>query len=468
MKALGFGVAGLGAVSAATPITHDLDSLISKGAEPNKPWWVKSVDDITTEVDWSVMQRFNHGQYNNFSAHLTKEQAQQIKQKANEEKINRLTNSSDPGRRLKDMAIKYGGWAKVFRDVQEDYFGTSTYWTGMRASPTPTQLGVPKWQGTPEENSRLVRQALRLFGAATVGFVELNEKTKKMIYTSVSTAPQKTFVYEDADEPYETQNKRVIPNDCKYAIVYTTRQSLRTSSLGTTYLSDGAAGAAYDNCGINQYRLQEFLRVLGYYCIGMNIWGNSNIVGFGNFAGLGEMGRLQHLLTPEWGAMIRESTVNFTNLPLAPSKPIDFGANRFCHSCTKCADSCPSGALKKDREPSWEITPEYTDTIQPHLFNNPGKKTWYFDHFKCNTYWKETDTYCGICQSVCVFSKEAKATIHELVKPIVANTSIFNGFFYNMDEAYGYGIREETEGDSWWDYTKIPVHGIYYGEDPYI
>jgi reductive dehalogenase len=152
-----------------------------------------------------------------------------------------------------------------------------------------------------------------------------------------------------------------------------------------------------------------------------------------------------------------------TDLPLAPTKPIDFGGYRFCHSCRKCAESCPSNALKTDDEPSWDVTPA-TGDVKPELFNNPGIKTWYFDHFKCNKYWKETDTYCGICQGICVFSKEGDASIHDVVKAMISSTSMFNGFFYNMDEFFGYGVAPEERATDWWD-TCLPVNGIDYSDD---
>ena len=41
---------------------------------------------------------------------------------------------------------------------------------------------VESAEGTPEENSRMLRVAGRIMGAADVGFVKLNEKSKKLLY----------------------------------------------------------------------------------------------------------------------------------------------------------------------------------------------------------------------------------------------------------------------------------------------
>lgn len=48
---------------------------------------------------------------------------------------------------------------------------------------TPESLGVDRWEGTPTENANMIRAALRHMGAATVGFVELDENTEKLIYS---------------------------------------------------------------------------------------------------------------------------------------------------------------------------------------------------------------------------------------------------------------------------------------------
>ena len=56
-------------------------------------------------------------------------------------------------------------------------------------------------------------------------------------------------------------------------------------------------------------------------------------------------------------------------MPLAHDKPIDFGLQRFCESCQKCARECPSGAI----------------TAGPKLMFN-GYETWKSDSQKCSTY----------------------------------------------------------------------------------
>jgi len=68
-------------------------------------------------------------------------------------------------------------------------------------------------------------------------------------------------------------------------------------------------------------------------------------------AGLGELSRLNKLVTPEFGPAVRLCKV-FTDMPMAYDKPIDFGLVEFCKGCKKCAEACPSRALSFDDEPS--------------------------------------------------------------------------------------------------------------------
>jgi hypothetical protein len=51
-------------------------------------------------------------------------------------------------------------------------------------------------------------------------------------------------------------------------------------------------------------------------------------------AGIGELSRLNKLVTPEFGPAVRLCKV-FTDLPMACDTPIDFGLE-FCKKCKKC------------------------------------------------------------------------------------------------------------------------------------
>ena len=155
-------------------------------------------------------------------------------------------------------------------------------------------------------------------------------------------------------------------------------------------------------------------------------------------AGIGELSRLNKLVTPEFGPAVRLCKV-FTDLPMAYDKPVDFGLVEFCRKCKKCAESCPSGALSFDDEPSFK-------TRGP--WNNPGHKAWFEDSYKCYQYWQKSGSACGVCFASCPYTKGDQAWIHEGVKATVSVAPPTDGVFRIMDNAFGYGKQHAPE--QWW------------------
>jgi reductive dehalogenase len=138
-----------------------------------------------------------------------------------------------------------------------------------------------------------------------------------------------------------------------------------------------------------------------------------------------------------------------TDLPVAVDKPIDAGIMEFCKRCKKCAEACPSESLSFDDEPSWEVKGGW---------NNPGHKAYFENSVSCMTYWREkAGTNCGICFSVCPFSKKDKAWIHEWVKAGAAVAPFADTFFRSMDDAFGYGTKAGSE--EWWQ-LDLPEYGV--------
>ena len=56
---------------------------------------------------------------------------------------------------------------------------------------------------------------------------------------------------------------------------------------------------------------------------------------------------------------------------------------------------------------------------------------------------------CGVCQAVCVFSKLEESSVHDIIKPVVSQTPLFNKFFKRMDDMFNYNNPENPE--EWWD-----------------
>lgn len=288
---------------------------------------------------------------------------------------------------------------------------------------------------------------MRHMGAATVGFLELDDNTRKLIY---GVDPDgKELVFTDDPVASEDDNARYIPNSCKYAVVYTVQMSQETMRRSPTVLGSQTTSLAYKRGETIQASLQEFLRGLGYQGLGES---STNALGIAPamavMCGLGELSRLNRLITPEFGPMVRVFKL-LTDLPVATDKPIDAGIMEFCKRCKKCAEACPSESLSFLDEPTWEVQGGW---------NNPGHKAYFENSVSCVTYWREqAGTNCGICFAVCPFSKKDKAWIHEWVKAGSAKLPFLDSFFRSMDDAFGYGTQASAE--EWWS-LDLPEYGI--------
>ncbi len=407
---------------------------------PARPWWVRRVEQPTVEIDWERIQRMDYSRTvlgGGLAHYVGETEVVRISQLAQENQRKRILDN-EPGYTLKDYALSA---AQQF-DTRK-----SLSFLGPQTAFTPEARNVPPWQGSPEEAARILRVAMRHFGAATIAFVELNENTRKLIY---KTDPDgKELVFEDVDAAYETETKRVIPEKARWVIVYTVQMSQETMKRAPTVTASQTTSLAYNRGAHIQCRTQEFLRGLGYQALGQaTLNGLAIAPAFAVLGGLGELSRLNRVITPEFGPMVRIFTM-ITDLPLAVDQPIDAGIIEFCKVCKKCAEACPPGALSLDDHPSWEVQGEW---------NNPGHKTYFEDSVKCLTYWQtEAGTNCGICFAVCPFSKKDKAWLHQCVKATISTLPVMNGFLRSMDDAFSYGAQKDP--DLWWE-LDLPEYGI--------
>lgn len=108
-------------------------------------------------------------------------------------------------------------------------------------------------------------------------------------------------------------------------------------------------------------------------------------------SGLGEVSRIgEVILNPFLGPRLKSGVVT-TDMPMTHDKPIDFGLQRFCEACKKCARECPSGAI----------------TAGPKLMFN-GYEIWKSDSQKCTTYriGHKNGAMCGRCMKTCPWNLE--------------------------------------------------------------
>lgn len=435
--------AGAGAALSAGGLTITPGSaqsrVLAPAGRPRRPWWVRTVDEPTVEIDWDRVQRFDarNAIIWGIAKYVGAEEVARLDRVKAENERQRILDDV-PGYTLKDQAL-YA--------AQRLYFLAPRQFLGPRTAPTPEERGVPRWTGTPEDAARIVRVAMRHCGAANVGFVELDERTRKLVYSHDPDG--KELVFDDVEQAYEDEHRRVIPNRARWAIVYTVQMSGETLKRAPTATAAQTVLLSYGRAAHIQALTQEFLRGLGYQCLGESSFNALGIApAFGVMAGLGELSRINRLITPEFGPMVRVHKL-ITDLPLAPDKPIDAGILRFCKTCKKCADACPAAAITLDDEPSWEA---------PGGWHSPGHLAYFEDGVKCFTYWREhAGTDCSICFAVCPFGKKDKAWIQDVARASVATVPALNGFLRSMDDAFGYGAKRDPE--EWWR-LDLPEYGV--------
>ncbi|MBI5650320.1 MAG: reductive dehalogenase [Chloroflexi bacterium] len=413
-----------------------------------RPAWVKTIDKPTTEIDWDKKQRWDERNTAfNFPKYFGDERLKKL-QTIQAENTARYLKEGRPGYTLKDLALMAGANLRAFANVS----GLEFPFLGPDVL-TPEKRGAPKFTASPEEAAKIVATALRFYGAGSVGFVELDPKTtQKLIFSHDGDG--KMIEFADVEQPQETKEKRIIPNKCRYAIVFTVQMSVETQKRAPTPTGAATTYIGYEFGGLIQTRIQAFLKSLGYHAPGeysRNALGLS--VGLGVMAGLGELARFNRLLTPEYGPTVRVFKL-LTDLPLAPTKPIDAGFVQFCKVCKKCADACPSKAVSFDDEPSWQVRGEY---------NSVGHKAWFDDAVKCRAYWFEAGTGCAACFAACPFATKDKATFHQLVKFVSSNAPGLGGVVRSLDDllygAPGVGGKPIKDPNEWWS-LDMPEYGI--------
>ncbi|WGH80189.1 4Fe-4S dicluster domain-containing protein [Jannaschia ovalis] len=160
-------------------------------------------------------------------------------------------------------------------------------------------------------------------------------------------------------------------------------------------------------------------------------------------AGLGEVSRIgEVILNPFLGPRLKSGVIT-TDMPLDRDRPIDFGLQRFCEGCNKCARECPSGAI----------------TAGPkRMFN--GYEIWKSDSQKCATYRITTPggAMCGRCMKTCPWNLEglfAEAPFRWTATHLPAAAPVLA----RIDDALGRGGLNPVK--KWWWDLELQVDGAY-------
>lgn len=293
-------------------------------------------------------------------------------------------------------------------------------------------LGLYSWEGpihheqkkfdSPEQASEIVKKAAGFLGADLVGIAPYDER---WVYThSYHPLTQKG---EPVEFPFEPKSVIVMAIDMDYD-AYRTSPSL-IASAGTA--------TGYAEMITTAHKVATFCRQLGYNAVPC---GNDTAMSIplAIQAGLGEISRMGLIITPKYGPRVRLCKV-YTDLPLKEDKPITFGVVDFCKVCMKCADNCPSDAISKEPEPSFETV---------SISNNPGVKKWVIKPENCFKFWADQIDCCN-CVACCPYNK-MEEWHHDLSK--LATQTPAKPILRYFDELFGYGKTFNTDYmTEWWN-----------------
>ena len=360
--------------------------------EKNPTWgplrgeWVREVDFPQEDIRWELLERYEEWRTtrNQDAAYRGPEATRELLERkkqllAGGEKTHR------PGFTTPDAALNESFSATI----------PPLRFMGPQKAKTPAQRGGAVYGDTPENASQMVGNALRMMGALTVGFVQLDDQRRRLIYRREQDR-NRVIDFDDLEIGLETPDRLVIPLKAKWVIVYSVAMSHQGLAQAPSLLSRASTMQAYSRLYTIYNQLHEFIRGLGYHSYGAtNLNGFAPYVAFALLGGLGEYSRLDCLITPERGPMVRLAAM-VTDLPLAPTRPISFGVKEYCRHCRICAQVCPAKAISTDPDPSWEVKGPWS---------NPGHRAYFRNALACRDFFFRSGSNCGICFSRCPFSQ---------------------------------------------------------------
>jgi reductive dehalogenase len=297
-------------------------------------------------------------------------------------------NSGKPGFSLRDQQLSPGAWT-LMRSACPGEGMLS--WTRIQVG-TPAELGVEPYVASLAEMAATVKSAARFYGAGSVGVAPMRE-----LYVNQKEGGRQ-IVFLDVETPEATEDRFVIPRRMQWVIVIAIPMDLTLLAQSPAAIGEAATSLGYSQSVFVASSLAEFIRGLGYQAI-PSINDTAQSIPFAIEAGLGELSRMNKLVTPEYGASVRLCKV-FTDMPMECDRPVQFGVEKQCRRCKQCAEACPSHALSFDDEPTF-------NTRGP--WNNPGHKAWFEDSYRCFSYWREVGNGCAICLASCPYTKAANA-----------------------------------------------------------
>lgn len=282
----------------------------------------------------------------------------------------------------KDFALRNASW--LISDMISERSAHEGEREGFQA-PIRPQTPIAPMQvelGPPEQEAAQIKHVAKMFGADLCGITDIDLR------------------WHYSERP-DLRSMTPLPNDLPEGLTHVIVMGhAMDADLVETYpsaLAGAATGREYSHEAAIVMQMVAYIRNLGFEAVGsMN--DTALVIPYAVKAGLGEYGRNQMVLTPEYGPRLRFSKI-FTNMPLAVDAPRDLGIKAYCDGCTICAQACPVKALPFG-------VPDFGEEVSagsPSTFR--GVRKWSSNAEGCFGYWAKLKTDCAICMRVCPFNR---------------------------------------------------------------
>ncbi len=274
---------------------------------------------------------------------------------------------------------------------------------------------------SPKDMTRYLKELALFYGACRVGVAELRP------YHVYSHIGRGTGVY-----------GAPVPLEHRYALVFTVEMDFRMLGTSPNPQITMETAKQYVEAARVAVQLAATIRELGY-AARAHIDGNYRLIAplVARDAGLGEIGRMGILMTPNLGPRVRLGVVT-TDAGLIPDgRQPDATVIDFCNICKKCAENCPSKSIPFDER-------QVID----------GVLRWKIDSETCFHYWNVIGTDCGRCMAVCPYS-HPDSLAHNLVRYGTARSGAFRRGALWLDDFF-YGKRPTPRQAPAW--TRLPDH----------
>jgi len=255
-----------------------------------------------------------------------------------------------------------------------------------------------------EKMTTYIKDLARYYGALDVGITELKPYH---VYSHIGRGPG-TYGAE-------------VPVEHDYAVAFTVEMDHEMVGANPTPPGVLESAKQYVEAGRVAVQLAEAIRRMGFEARA-HIDGNYRVIAplAARDAGLGEIGRMGLLMTPQQGPRVRLGVVT-TTLELVPDGRVPSEALiDFCTICKKCAENCPSKSIP------FEARQEIDGALR-----------WRINPDSCFLYWNVIGTDCGICMAVCPYSHPDTLPHNTLRWGIARSGFVRRGALWLDDLFYG-------------------------------